>query len=994
MPIFSTPKDLEDYRQGLSELTKKDMAQIAVCAGSNCESWGRSGLWEALKHEIQKEGLTGKVQVKRSGCMGVCERGPVMVIYPQGIFYQSVGYKDVPQIVNETIKRGNILARLLYTDVITGRKFVYLHQLPFRQEPAVLGLNKPLDPGQLGDYLLVDGYKAFSSIISKPTEEILRELRKARITPVRGGRKTLANEWLKLLKNGGISQVYGLLGEEETYFLAARRLLEANPQVIIEGMLIAGYVLGARSGLILVRPELKGSLRFFRQALLQAREHGLVGRKILGSDFSFDMEIHEVLSYSWPDKPGYYRGYVQTYASLPMLFLKGGDWYAKLKREKRPGIVRLALSGHVNNSGLMRLRGRSTLREIIYQHGGGLPRGHQFKSAFLGGPLGRLIKRDELDLSYRDLEPTGPRVTRNITVYDENNCMVELAHQILGDMKGESCGKCSPCRLGTMQLQEILQRLIQGRSKGDELAGFRQIIQLMQKGSKCQIGQDIARPVQATLERFMGEYEMHLKEGRCPSGACQDLVEAPCKEACPMGVDIPEVIRLARTGDYRTALGLVYRDNPFPGICGRICTHPCENRCMRERMEGGLDIKAIERFIADLCPLDALERFAISRSERVAVIGAGPAGLSCAYFTAKSGYPVEVFEAFPQAGGQLIQAVPEFKLPAKVVQYEIESMVNAGITLHLDRPLSNELNIGVLKEKGFDAIYLAMGAQIPRKVGLPGELEGLEGLYYGLTFLRLARRGQPINLGEKVTVVGGGTVAMSAARTAIRLGAKEVSIYCRRTREEMPSTYEEYLQAQEEGVRFHFLVSPTSILHETWRLTGLRCVRMRLGDEESGGVHLPVPIPGSEFSVATQTLIMAVGHQADLSSLPLEVSCVSSALATGLPGVFAGGEFLWGPGTLVESMAAGKRAALAIRKYLETGDDSMESERKPPWVKEEGPVDLLAHRPRVSPNLPPVSERLAGFNEVEQTLTMEQLQQELDRCLECDRYRWQGLMKG
>ncbi len=986
MSLLRSISELDRLREKIIFSNQEIEREVAVCNGSECNAWGGKALKEVLKKEIENAGLSSEVKIRSVGCLGICDRGPLFIIYPEGIFYQHVRQEDIPEIVEETIKKGNILARLLYTDVLSGRKIIYANKLPFWKEvaPGIIVAGRPIDPTSFEEYISEAGFKAFSKVLTIPKNDLFKDLRRLKIPSIRRGRISFVKEWRKLLKKGGVRRVYAVFGEEEVGLLKDRRILEGSPYAVLEGLLIAGHILNATKGVFLLRPELRPILKYLTKAIEEAKRYGLLGESILGSNFSFDIEVCDLLTYSWTDN-NYYRDYIEMYAFLPMAFLSDKRELLKPIRERIPAVV---LEGRINNSGLLRIKRTSTLREVIYNYGGGIPRGHRFKAALIGGYRGKIIKKAELDRTIEDIGKKKNMLAPTITLYDENSCMVDIALKAVSELSLESCGKCTPCRLGSREVQEILARSIKGNGTGEEVSSLETLSVLMNEGSKCAIGREISQPLIETISKFREEYIEHIEHRKCRAGVCQELISAPCKESCPLGIDIPEIMRHISKGEIEKAFFILREENPLPGICGRLCTHPCEARCMRERMEGALSIRNIGRYLSDHFKNSKIERFSFPKDKKVAIVGAGPSGLTCAYFLAKEGYPVEIFESYPEAGGQLVQAIPEFKIPREVIKRDIDALIKAGIEIHLNRPLNREFNVNTLKRKGFDAIYLAMGAQIPRNIGIPGEMEGIEGLYYGLSFLRMVKRKRGICVGNRVIVIGGGTVAMSVARVALRLGAREVKLYCRRMRDEMPSTYEEYTQAREEGVKFNFLVSPTRILHKDWKVIGIRLVRMKMGDIEQDGIRLPVPVEGSEFSEQADAVILAVGHRADISFLVPD-SINIDGVWTNIPGVFAGGDFINGPGTVITAMKDGKQAAMAIREYLEKEERIFnEFVYKPSVKKYRGLPEKLKHLPKVSSSVISAIKRLSSFEEVEHTFRKEDVFYEAGRCLECDRYIW------
>ena len=505
----------------------------------------------------------------------------------------------------------------------------------------------------------------------------------------------------------------------------------------------------------------------------------------------------------------------------------------------------------------------------------------------------------------------------------------------------------------------------------------------------------------STINYFRDEYETHIKEKKCPAAVCDALMISPCQHTCPVGINIPKYIAHIGAGEYREAVDTIRERNPFPAICGRICNHPCEFRCRRGELDDPVAIRELKRFAADWYfenVTEDPEPFPRVHNQPVAVVGAGPTGLSCAYFLAQMGYPVTAFEALPIGGGMLSVAIPEFRLPQEVIKREIDYIAKRGVDIRYDTPINVNFTVEDLRRDGFEAVFIAAGAQRSQRIGIPGELEDVAGFYYGLRFLRDVKLGREVKIGRRVAVIGGGNVAMDAARTALRLGAEEVSIYYRRSRDEMPVTEVEYEQTIAEGIEVHFLVSPTRIVSQDWVVTGLQCSQMRLGEPDASGRRRPIPITGSEFFAEAENVIAAVGQAPDLSFLPadsalertrLETLVVdNNTLSTNISGVFAGGDFVTGPGMVIEAIAAGRRAAIAIDKYLKGDATRVEIYDLKAGVVGELPGQEIdeawEEQPRVVVPTLPVQERKGSFAEVELSFSEERARQEARRCLRCD----------
>ncbi len=469
----------------------------------------------------------------------------------------------------------------------------------------------------------------------------------------------------------------------------------------------------------------------------------------------------------------------------------------------------------------------------------------------------------------------------------------------------------------------------------------------------------------------------------------------PCRDACPAGVNAHGYVQLVKQGKFIEAWQLVYRDNPLPGICGRVCTHPCESACHRGKIDSPVNIRALKRTAADIAYQDTgrlpVPAAAESNGIRVAVVGSGPAGLSAACRLALKGYTVTIFEAREKAGGMLTYGIPEYRLPKKMVDLEIDLIRKMGVEIRTNTPLGPGLTLEDLAAQGYRAVFLAIGAQKGQSLNIPGE--NLENVLVGVDYLARVNSGEKIALGEKVAVIGGGNTAMDAARTALRGGAKEVTVYYRRTFGEITAAQEEIHEAREEGIVFRMLASPVALLGEGGRVTGIELVENRLGEPDASGRRSPVPIEGSQFRVDADAVIVAVGQAPErLEGLGLtlgrgnRITVDGATLSTGVPGVFAGGDAVTGPATVIEAIGAGKRAADSIHRYLAGKDVPAENTAAP--GEEKMVAEFPGGRPRC-PDVrhdPPMSapeERVKHFGEVAGALSPEDASAEAGRCLSC-----------
>ncbi len=480
--------------------------------------------------------------------------------------------------------------------------------------------------------------------------------------------------------------------------------------------------------------------------------------------------------------------------------------------------------------------------------------------------------------------------------------------------------------------------------------------------------------------------------------AISKAARPPCKLTCPAGCNGQGYIALISQGKYVEALNHIKQWIPLPAALGRICNHPCETECNRSELDEPLAIRPLKRFVADYVrqkreegSLPPEPKPIIDPAKpKVAIVGSGPSGLTCAYDLAKKGYPVTIFEANSKPGGQLQCSIPKYRLPKDSLAKEIQDIVDMGVELKLNTPVGEQLPLASLKEQGYKAIYLAVGAQKGRTLSIPG-ME-LAGVWQALDFLRAINRDEKVIIGKKTVVIGGGNTAMDAARTALRLGAAEVTIAYRRSRNEMPASPEEIEEAEQEGVHFNFLTAPLKIKGSAGKIESIECIRMALGQPDSSGRAKAEPVAGSEFSIKADTVIIAVGQEVDLSFLPKEsgiktsrestIMADATTLATGEPGVFAGGDGVTGPKTAVEAIYHGHEAAISIDRYL-NGVNLSENRKKPAETPSPAPDGEHEKKQRIHLNKIPLERRLSSFDEVELCYTEDEARAETSRCLNC-----------
>jgi len=1033
---IQAPADLESLRKSIRKGRDPDKQVVKVCCSTGCRAGGSLKIIEAFDSILKDNGLENKVEIKKTGCRGFCENGPVMAAEPAGLFYNLVEPDDVPDIVSETLLQGKPVERLLYTDPDSKEKISHEADIPFfgKQVRRVLANCGQIDPANIEDYFAVGGYNALAKVLFGMTaEQVIEDVTAAKLRGRGGAGFPTGVKWKFARKAPGYPKYIICNADEgDPGAFMDRTVLEGDPHAVLEGMLIGAYAIGARHGYIYVREEYPIAVEHLGIAIEQMQQMGLLGQNIMGSGFDFDISLKKgagafvcgeetALMASVEGKRGMPRARppfpaqagldgkptninnVETWANIPLIINNGVDWYSEYGTDKSKGTKIFSLVGKVNNTGLVEVPIGVTIREVVFDIGGGIPKGRKFKAVQMGGPSGGCVPDQYLNLpiDYDTLQRIGSIMgSGGMVVMDENNCMVEIARFFLSFTQSESCGKCSPCRLGTTQLLEILTRITQGRGRLEDLETIKTIGETMIKSSLCGLGQTAAKPALSTIEYFSKEYEDHILEHRCAGAVCDSMVISACQHACPAGIDVPNYVASIATEKYEQAVEIIRERNPFPAVCGRICIQPCEFKCRRGELDEPVAIRALKRYASDWYFNNighAPKPFPVTQEAKVAVVGAGPAGLTCAYFLAKMGYSVTVFEAQPVAGGMLGLAVPEFRLPREVIQQEVDYIASCGVEILYNSPIDAKHTVDDLMEEEYKAVFIAAGAQASKRIGILGEQEGLKGLYYGLQFLIDIRTGKDIKLKGKVVVLGGGNVAFDAARTSFRLGANAVEIWYRRTIGEMPAWEKDIEEAIEEGVAIHPLWAPKQILHEGGRVTGIEFMRSRTVSDEEGRSVLSVDEETTE-KVKANAVVIAIGQAPDISFLSEDsqleralwgsLAVDENSLSTNIPGIFAGGDFTTGPSTVIRAIASGRRAALAIDKYFEgeKGRIAILDEKSSMRVEHRLALEEESQeeKPRAKQGMERPDERARDFREVEKGFDEEQAWYEAMRCLRCD----------
>lgn len=553
---------------------------ILVCGGTGCHSSNGDKIKDLMESKIKEKGLENDIQVILTGCFGLCESGPNVVVYPEGVFYSHVELSDVEEIVEEHIVKGNIVKRRLFKESLIDEKVKPVSEVNFYKKQTRIALRNcgVIAPEDIEEYIALDGYSALGRVITEMTqEEVIHVMKDSNLRGRGGAGFPAGRKWETAYKyNSDKKYIICNADEGDPGAFMDRSILEGDPHSVLEAMAIAGYAIGSDQGFIYVRAEYPIAVQRLEVALRQAREYGLLGKNILGSGFNFDIELRlgagafvcgegTALMESIEGKRGMPRvkiertahkglwqkptiiNNVETLANVPIIFQKGADWFKSIGTEKSPGTKVFALGGKIENTGLIEIPMGMTLREIVFDIGGGIPKGKKFKAIQTGGPSGGCIPEEFLDtpVDFESLGKLGSIMgSGGMVVMDESNCMVDIARFFLDFTVEESCGKCTPCREGTKRMLEILERITEGKGEEGDIEKLESLSETISSASLCGLGQTAANPVITTLKYFKHEYEAHIKEKRCPGGVCQDLLEyfiedncigcTKCAKTCPV----------------------------------------------------------------------------------------------------------------------------------------------------------------------------------------------------------------------------------------------------------------------------------------------------------------------------------------------------------------------------------------------------------------------------------------------------------------------------
>ena len=1031
---------------GLAKLTP-DVPRISVGLGTCGSGNGAEGVYSAFKSAIDSRGLD--VRLASVGCFGYCAEEPLVNVRVPGqplLMLRRVQPEHVDHIL-DAVERGHLPSRELVLckieewDHLTGHvrygagygEIPTWDEVPFfgGQLKIVLRNCGLISPDDIEEYIAVGGYEAlYKVLIDQNPGAVIEKIKAAKLRG-RGGAGFLTGIKWEFLASAPGPEKYLICNADEgdpgAYM--NRNEIESDPHALLEGMLIAGFATGASQGIIYVRAEYPIAVLRLERAIEQAREYGMLGHDVLGRGFDFDIQTVEgagafvcgeetALIASLEGKSGRPRprppfpaqhglygaptniNNVETWYNVAPIVARGPAWFSDTGSAKSAGTKVFSLVGKVRSTGLVEMPLGTPLSKFIYDVGGGAPGRREIKAVQTGGPSGGCIPADLFDtpVDYETLSGLGSIMgSGGMVVMDEDNCMVDVARYFIEFTHSESCGKCVPCRVGLDKALEILDGFTHGTATLEDIDKLDELCRMIRDMSLCGLGQSAPNPVLTSLRHFRHEFEDHILAKRCRAGVCEDLALSPCENSCPLHMNIPRFLQLYQEGRLEEAFLSVVLDNPLPASTGRVCQHPCDDRCRREGIDEAVNMREVHRAIADEVylserfePLVArvLEQKQAATGKKVAVVGAGPTGLTCAYYLALHGHEVTCFESRPNAGGMLRYALPEYRLPKAVLDREIELIERIGVEFRFGVSVGEDVTLNEIDEE-FDAVFLSIGTWKEAWVHLAGT--ELKGVIPALPFLEAMARGKEVPVGRNVIVIGGGNAAVDSARTARRLGAQTTIVYRRERRPTCRPSPRRSRPLRPRVPRSPSWPHPSaSSATPMGRSAAIEVERTRPGEFDESGRRRPVPT-GEVIRLDCDTVILAVGERvdpdfADASGLrvneddgTLEVDRFS--LETSRSRFYAGGDLITGASNVSNAMGIGKKAARVIdRRLMDRLTPSVLPEFVYQMVPPDPPVEIGRH---TAAELP-AAERVGSYAEVSVGLTPAAALDEARRCLRCD----------
>ena len=1034
------PKVLEDAKEAGLQLLYPQKTKVSVGMASCGLATGAGKVFKVLQEGVEKSGSTD-IEVCPSGCLGFCQMEPLITVQRPDkpkLVYCNISEDKAEKFLEATLKGEDIpewiLCRMDEEELIVtdsskvhgadgGGDVPAYGDVPFfsMQKRIVLRNCGFIDSDHIDEYIARGGYAGLVKILDGMSpEEVIEDVKKSGLRGRGGGGFPTGLKWQFCRQSPGDTKyVICNADEGDPGAYMDRSVLECDPHSVLEGMAIGAYAMGAKTGIIYVRSEYPLAVEKLSLAIVAARKYGLLGKDILGKGFDFDIKIVEgagafvcgeetSLTASIDGRPAEPRprppfpaesgldgkptniNNVETWANVPAIIVRGSDWYSAIGTEKSTGTKVFSLVGAVNNTGLVEVPMGTKLSDIVYDVGGGIIDGKRLKAIQTGGPSGGCIPVNMVDMpvDYEKLAEVGSIMgSGGMVVISEDSCMVDIARYFTSFTREESCGKCISCRDGLDEAFKVLTKITSGLGEMSDLEKLRRLSSAIKNASECGLGKTAPNPILSTLKYFENEYLDHIINKKCEGVVCRDIISTSCRYNCPVHTDLPTFAALVADGKYEEAFEVIRENNPFPILTGYVCHHPCESRCAAAASGGeALAIQPLKQFVGDimiesgkLAPQFKLDPPSL---DKVAVVGAGPAGLSAAFDLRRMGYDVTVFERDSKAGGMVAQAIPRFRLPEKILDTEIKLIQDIGINIQLNSTIGEDKKPADLLAEGFKAVILATGTHAGTRLGIPGE--DAEGVIDALDFLKEINKGGKPTLGKKVGIIGGGNAAIDAARSAWRLGPEEVAIIYRRTEAQMPAIESEIETAKEEGVKMQILTSPVEAIVDSGKLKALKCIKMELGMPDKSGRPRPTAIEGSGFEIELDNMIVAIGQKPEESSLP---AADAQTLATDQEGIFACGDAVTGPTSVSECIAHGKKAAEVVNHFLRgTEAEPLKAPRK--YDQEMPAIEIseeeLESMKRCKAECMAVADRRNSFDRVEKTISEDAARAESRRCLRCD----------
>jgi NADH-quinone oxidoreductase subunit F len=1045
----------------LGSLRKKGLANIA-----NSTAWVSVGLgtcgigngadevFEVLKKTISDNGIDALA--RRVGCFGFCAAEPIVMAYRPGkpvLMFTDVRPTKAASLAKAVIDDESFAkaaklaeAKIESWDFRThtveyGKDFAFLpswKDLAFfkGQEKLVLRDAGLIDPESIEEYLAVGGYSGLiKALTTLPPDAIIDEVKKSGLRGRGGAGFPTWKKWRIMRDNAlaspGDTYIICNADEGDPGAYMNRNEIESDPHMLVEGMIIGAYAMGATQGIVYVRAEYPLAVERLEKALAQARESGLLGKQILETKFSFDIEIvtgagafvcgeETALIASiegkagrplprppFPAQKGLFGrptsiNNVETWCNIPLIISRGGEYFASFGTPTSPGTKVFSFVGKVRNTGLVELPMGSTLESAVYGMCEGMGPKKKIKGLQSGGPSGGCIpaKLFKTPIDYEHLADLGAIMgSGGMVVMDQDNCMVDVARYFIGFTANESCGKCTPCREGTSQMLNILQGVADGEASEQDLKTLESLALAIKDSALCGLGQTTANPVLTTLKYFRDEYIQHIKAKRCPAGVCENLYVALCESSCPLHMNIPGYLQLLKENRIEDAFELTLRENPLPGSLGRICHFHCKMRCRRDMLDESVSQGEIHRYLADSMYKMGREKSIYNKlikeklpssGKKIAIVGAGPAGLAAAFWLCRLGHDVALYDATPEAGGILRWGIPAYRLPKDVLKKEITFIQKLGVRFVFNTAMDSKDQWQRLIDAN-DALIVAVGAGHESGLGIPGE--HCAGVIPAGDLLRQISENKKPKIGSEVIIIGGGNSAIDAARSALRLGAN-VQIVYRRARTDMPANEEELNGALEEGISLMCMTQPVEVVARDKGgkliVSALKVQRMKAGPVDASG--RPTPVPTQEiYEIPCDSVIVAIGEKVKVMGLEElgvsrekdgRVSADQFSFKTSNPKVFACGDAVMGPATAAEAMGQARSVSEFLDEYL-VGEKRFQKLFRHFDYKMEVPLKLTKAQMTKAIFIP-VDARKSNFMEISLGYTGEQARIEAERCLRCD----------